>query len=135
MLDHGSRRRALGMDVVVLELRETGDIAPAIALKGLAQGLWEEQYRTMRSKDRVRKLDSAFGRRPIGSSTPLISRRKCSGGECLSMSSTGRKIRRPCRLGNEGVRTFPAVAPRWQTVRWPGLTGTYMTARKPNAHR
>jgi hypothetical protein len=37
---------------------------------------------------------SAFGRRPTGKSTPLISSRKCSSVECVSMSSIGQKISR-----------------------------------------
>ena len=45
-------------------------------------------------KRRVWQSGSALGRRPTGKSTPLISSRKCSSAECVSMSSIGQKISR-----------------------------------------
>src|ERR1700704_3553105 len=62
-----------------------------------------------RSKDKVRKLDFAFGRRPTGKSTPLISKAKCSSAERFSKSSIGTKDRRSCR-SSEGR---PIYEPRF----------------------
>jgi hypothetical protein len=47
----------------------------------------------MHSAVSARNLDSAFGRHPIGKSTPANSNRKCSSVECSSTLSTGQLFR------------------------------------------